>query len=160
MNFPLITDMSDIAPCSSNVHQPLKGFKRLAISDSVPRSRDNTYSVRFQKHCPEYLIANGRYCYSLPKWIHLDQLQKQISKSTARLPQYVHIIQAVGQKLFLITEKFVFLLLIPFRKLGSLLPKHIVYSLVFGVGIRAQIIQILFRIKKVLVITFLARENE
>jgi hypothetical protein len=160
MYFPPITGMSDIAPGPINVRQPLNGLKRLAVYHSVPRSRDNTYSVRFKKHCPEYLIANGRYRYSLPKWVHLDQFQKQISKRTACLPQYVHIIEAVGQQLFLITKKFVFLLLIPFRKLGSLLPRHIVYPIVFGVGIRAHIIQILCRIKEVRVITFLAPEIE
>jgi hypothetical protein len=148
MYFPPIIGMSDIAPGPTNVRQPLKGLNRLAVSHSVPRSRDNTYSARFQKHCPEYLIAYGSYRNSLPKWVHLDQIQKQISKSTACLPQYVHIIQAVGQKLFLITEKFVFLLLIPFRKLGLLLPRLIVYLIVFGVGIRAHIIQIFAVLKE------------
>ena len=35
---------------------------------------------------------------------------KQISKSTACLPQYIDVIHAVGQELLVITEKIVFFL--------------------------------------------------
>jgi hypothetical protein len=121
MNLTSITGMSNIVPCPTNIRQPLKGFARLANTHSVPCSRDNTYSVWFQKHCPEHLIANGRYSDSLPKGVHFDQLQKQIPKRTTRLHQYIDIVHAVGQGLLLIAENFVFLLLIPFQKLGSLI---------------------------------------
>jgi hypothetical protein len=118
MNLPSITGMSNIVRCKTNIHQPLKSFNRLAMSHSVPCSRDNTYSVWFQKYCPEHLIANGRYSNSLTKGVHFDQFQKQIPKGTARMPQYIDIVHTVGQQLLLIAENFYFLLLIPFQKLG------------------------------------------
>jgi hypothetical protein len=34
---------------------------------------DNTYSVWFQKHCPEHLIANWRYSDGLTKGVHFGQ---------------------------------------------------------------------------------------
>jgi hypothetical protein len=83
-------------------------------------SRDKTYSIIFQQHCPEYLTANGRYCYSFPKGVHLDQIQKQIFKRAACLPQYIDV-HAVGLEFFLITQRFPFLLLVPIQKLGSLI---------------------------------------
>jgi len=94
---------------------------QLAISHSVRCSRDNTYSVNFQKLCPEHLIANGQYSNSLTKGVHFEKFQKKIPKRTARLPQYIDIVHAEGQELMLIAENFVFLLLIPFQKLGSLI---------------------------------------
>jgi hypothetical protein len=147
MYFPPITGMSNIVPCPINVCQPLRDLNRLAVSHKVPRSRDNTYSVRFQKHGPKYLISNGRYCYSLPKWFHLAKFQKQISKSVAFLPQYVNIIEAVGQQLVLIT---VVCLFAPrtISNIGSLINRHIVYPIVLMFRINAHIIEILYRIIK------------
>ena len=51
----------------------------------------------------------------------LSQLQKKISKCATCLPQYIKIIHGVNQQLLLIAEHFVFLLLVPFQKLGSLI---------------------------------------
>jgi hypothetical protein len=62
--------------------------------------------------------------------------------------QYIDIIHAVNQELFLIMEIFVFLLLVPFQKLGSLITRHIFRPKVLGFGIRNPIIQILGRVKK------------
>ena len=59
MNLPSITGMSIIVPSPTNIQEPLKSFNRLAMSHSVPCSRDNTYSVWFKKHCPELLTANA-----------------------------------------------------------------------------------------------------
>ena len=49
---PPINSMSNIASRSTNLRQLLKGFNRLAVSHSVPPSRDDTYSIWFQKHRP------------------------------------------------------------------------------------------------------------
>ena len=100
MNFPRITGVSNIVTRPTNVHQPFKSLNSLAVSHTVAPSRDNTYRIRFQKHGPEHLIANGRYCNGLPRWVHLDQIQKQILKSTARLPQYIDVVHTVGQQFF------------------------------------------------------------
>ena len=51
-------------------------------------------------------------------------LKKQISKSTACLPQCIGVIHVVDQQFFLIVEKFVFLLPIPYQKLGSFIALH------------------------------------
>ena len=59
MDFPPITGMNNISS-PPKIRQPLKTLNRLRIPQTVTRSRDNTYSVGFQKHGPEHLIANGR----------------------------------------------------------------------------------------------------
>ena len=66
MNLHYICGMNNIGPSPTNVRQPLKSINRLAVSHSVTRSRDNTWSVSIQKHRPEHLIEYGRYFYSLP----------------------------------------------------------------------------------------------
>jgi len=121
MYFPPITGMTNIVSCSTNVRLSLKGFNILAVSLSVPSSRDNTYNIWFQEHRPKHLIANGQYCNGLAKGVYFNQFQKQIPKCAACLPQYIDIISAVGQELLLIAENFVFLLLVPFQKSGSLI---------------------------------------
>ena len=113
--------MSNIASRLTNVRKPLKRLNRLEVARTVAPSRYNTCSIRLQKYGKEHLVANGRYCYCFAEWVHLDQFQKQISKSTACLLQYIDIIHAVRQELFLISEYFVFLLLVPVQKLGSLI---------------------------------------
>jgi len=113
MYIPPITGMNNIVSRPTNIRPPLKGFNSLAVSYSVPSSRDNTYSIRFQEHRPENLIANGRYCNGLAEWVHFNQFQKQIAKCTACLPQYINIINAVGQELL------IFLFLVPSQKSGS-----------------------------------------
>jgi hypothetical protein len=112
MNLPSITGMSIIVPCQTNIRQPLKGFNRLAISHSVPRSRDNTYSVWFQKYCPEHLNENLRYSDSLSIGVNFEQSQKRIPKCAACLLKYIDIVHTVGQKLLLIAEIFVFSFLV------------------------------------------------
>jgi hypothetical protein len=102
------------------VCQPLKTYNRLVVSHTVPISKDNTYSIWDHKHCPENLLENGRY-YSLPIGVHLNQFQKQIPKHTACLPQHMDVIHAVGKQFILIVESFVLLLLVPNKKLGSLI---------------------------------------
>jgi len=71
-----ISGRNNIVPRPTNVHQPLKCFNKLAIQHSVKHSRVNTYSVWFRKHCPELVIANGRYRDGLPKRVHFYQFQK------------------------------------------------------------------------------------
>jgi len=85
-NFPPITGMRNIITRPTSVRQPLKSLNRLTIPHSVAPSRDNNYRIWFQKHGPEHLVANGRYCNDLPEGVHLDQFEKQIPKSTACLP--------------------------------------------------------------------------
>jgi len=68
--------MSNIVTLPTNISQPLKKFKSLAVSRSVPLSRDNTCGVSFQKHRPQHRIANGRYFDDLPKIVHFDQFKK------------------------------------------------------------------------------------
>jgi len=157
MDLTSITGMCNIVPCPTNICQPLKGFNRLSMSHSVPCSRDNTYSVLFQKHCPEHLIENGWYSFCLPKRVHFDQFQKQIPKRTC-LPQYIDIVHAGGQELLLIAETFIFLLLIPFQKLGLLIASHLVCPTERGFGIRTHIVQIVGRVKEVRIIPLLGCE--
>ena len=77
----------------------------------------------------------------------VDQLQKQISKSIACLPHYFDIIYAVRQQFFLISENCVFLLLIPFQKLGTLITRHYVSPILIGVAKKAHTIQIFGGVK-------------
>ena len=72
------------------------------------------------------------------------------------MPQYINIIQAISQEFFLITENFVFLLLIPVQKLGTLITRHKVRPTVLGFGVRAHIIQILGCVEEIGVMPFLA----
>ena len=86
--------------------------------------RDNTYRICFQEHGPEHLVANGKYFNRLPKGVHLDQIQKEIPKSTACLPMYIDDVHAVGHQFLRIVENSVFNPLIPARKLGSFITRH------------------------------------
>jgi len=105
-DLPSITSMNNIVSRPTNVRQPLKGLNRLAISHSVHSSRYNTYSVCFQKYCPEHVTANWRYSDVLPKWVHFDEIEKQFPKRTACLPQYIDIVHTVGQQPLLSAENF------------------------------------------------------
>ena len=96
--FPPITGMSNIITRPTHLSRPLKSMNRLTKPRTVALFRDNTHSIWFQKHGPEHLVANGRYCNGLPKRVQLDQFQKQISKCTACLPQYIDVVQAVSQQ--------------------------------------------------------------
>jgi len=116
------------------------------------------YSVWFKEHCPEHLIANGRYRDSLNKVVHFDQFQKQIPKRTERLPQYIDIVHAVGQELLFIAENFVFLHIIPFQNFCSLIARHVVCSIDLDFGIRTDIFQMVGRVKEVRIIPVLAWE--
>ena len=98
----------DIFNRQTNIRQPLKSLNNMVVSYLVHRSRDNTSSVRFQKHRPEHVIANGRYSDSVPKGFHCEQFQKQISKCKTFLSHYIEIVHAVGQELLLIAESFLF----------------------------------------------------
>jgi hypothetical protein len=51
----------------------------------------------------------------------LTSFKSKFIISTASVPQYIDIIHAVLQELFLISENFVFLLLLPVQKLASLI---------------------------------------
>jgi len=140
-NFPPTTGMRNITR-PTNVRQPLKSLNRLTIPHTVAPSRDNTYRILLQNHGSEYLFANGRYCNGLPKGLHFDQFQKQISKSTACLPQYIGIVHAVGQQFLPIVKNFVSNPLIPGRNLGLFITRHKDCPIELGFGMRAHIIQI------------------
>jgi hypothetical protein len=120
MLLPPIAGMNNIVPILTNVRQSLNCFNSLSVSHAVTPSRDNIYSVRFQEHGSENLIANGRYFDSLPKGVNVDHFQKQFPERTTCLHQYINVVLALGQELFLIVEGFTSLLLMPFQKLGSL----------------------------------------
>jgi len=76
MDFPPITGMNNVFR-PPNIRQPLKTLNRLPIPHTVTRSQDNTYSVGFQEHGPEHLIANGRYSYCFHKRVNLNQCQNK-----------------------------------------------------------------------------------
>ena len=76
LNLPPISGVSNIVTCLTHVRQPLKCFNSLAVSRTVAPSQDNTHRIRFQEYGSEHLITNGRYCYSLPKGVYLNQFQK------------------------------------------------------------------------------------
>ena len=69
---------------------------------------ENLHSLDYLKFLPvslkRMLKSFGRYCDSLPKGVYFHQLKKQIPKCTACLPQYIGIVHAAGQKLFLIAK--------------------------------------------------------
>ena len=118
MEFPPITGLNNVSS-RPNIRQPLKILNRLTIPHTLTPSRDNIYSVRFQEHGLEHLIANGQYSYPFPKGVHLNQFQKQISKRAACLPQYTHVVHARDQQFTFIAKYLTHLLLVPIQKLGA-----------------------------------------
>jgi len=123
VDFPPITSMNNVSS-PPNISQPLKTLNRLTIPHTITRSRDNIYSVRFHEHGSEHLIANGRYCKSFPKGVHLNQFQIQISKHPGCQPQYIHVIPAVGQQFALVADYLTCLFLVPFENLGALINRQ------------------------------------
>ena len=114
MEFPPITGLNNVSS-RPNIRQPLKILNRLTIPHTLTPSRDNIYSVRFQEHGLEHLIANGQYSYPFPKGVHLNQFQKQISKRAACLPQNIKLVHAIGQQIVLVAEYLTCLYVVPFQ---------------------------------------------
>jgi len=68
------------------------------------------------------------------------------------------VVHAVGQELLFIAETFIYLLLIPFQKLGLLIATHVVCPTERGFGIRTHIVQIVGPVKEVRIIPILGCE--
>jgi hypothetical protein len=61
----------------------IEEYQKTVDTHPATPSRESNYSDVFEEHGSGYLIANGKYCDSLPKGPILINLKNRISKGTA-----------------------------------------------------------------------------
>jgi len=87
----------------------------------------------------------------------MEQVQKQIPKSTGCLTQYIDVVHTLGQQFLPIVKNVVFYTLMPGRKLDSFITTH-VCPILRGFGKRIHIIQIVGSVEGVGIVPLLACE--